>query len=90
MATRRLLNIIEHWHNRASDTNFVWFPFLNLKLRPKDVLNQRHVLMMTICFSIYFNAAYLIKRFVFSDQIDAQVGLSSQAYFTVGFLIWLM
>ena len=28
MGNRSIFGVIEEWHNRASDTNFVWFPFV--------------------------------------------------------------
>ncbi len=88
MADKRLLDHLERWHNLASESNFVWFPFLKLKLLPHEVLSQRRLLVMTICFSTYFNIAYLIKKMVFSDQIDLHSAMVSQLYFILGFFVW--
>jgi hypothetical protein len=88
MTSRNLLDIVEHWHNRASDTNFVWFPFLPLKLQPHEIIDHKRTLVMTVCFSCYFNAAFLAKKFFLAEPLDLRSSVASQAYFFVGFLLW--
>jgi len=85
MPTKSILDHVEYWHNRASDTNFVWFPFLFLKIRPEILMTHKRTLIMTVCFSVYFNAVYVFKKLLFSEQVDI---LASQIYFTFGFASW--
>ena len=85
---KKILEKIEYWHNRASDTTFVWFPFLFLKPDASTIISQLHILKMTFCFSLYFNAAYLIKRYALSEAIDPHLIMKSQILWAIGFYCW--
>jgi len=88
MRVSGIFDSVERWHNWASDTNFVWFPFLKLKLAANESMTQQRILMMTVCFSCYFNAMYLVKKVIFAEPLSVRSGVVSQAYFMVGFFIW--
>jgi hypothetical protein len=62
--TNPILQKIEDIHNWASDTNFVWFPFLRLKLRPEQSMPFRHRLLMTIFFGPYFSLFYTLRVWI--------------------------
>jgi hypothetical protein len=62
----RIFDRIEFWHNKASDTNFVWFPFLFLKPRPEVFMRATLKLKMTLCFGVYYGIFAGIRNWLFS------------------------
>ncbi len=83
-----LLNKIEYWHNRISDGNFVWFPFLFLKLKPEEWMSLKHRLLMTLCFSAYYAVAGLLKRLIWNGHYML-VHLQSDLFnSSILFFIW--
>lgn len=56
---------LEDWHNRASDTSFVWFPFLFLKPEPNARIDFTLVLKMTLCFGVYYGFFAALRSWVF-------------------------
>jgi hypothetical protein len=83
-----ILDRIEYWHNRASDTNFVWFPFLFLKLKPAQQMGVGRRIIMTLCFAVYFTIWVIIRHLIFGTGINlAQTG-TSFLYSFAAFFIW--
>jgi hypothetical protein len=83
-----MIEKIAYWHNRISDTDFVWFPFLFLKLKPHQVLTLRHRVKMAFCFGPYFVVGIVLRDFVFSQPI-AWEKIPQQFILGFGFfLIW--
>jgi hypothetical protein len=90
MVLNRALDFVEYWHNWASDTNFVWLPFLNLKLKPFEALSFGRLCIMAVCFGSYFNVVYGLKKILFSDGVTARDLASSQVFFMFGFFVWFV
>ena len=83
-----LMGTVEKLHNRLSDTNYVWFPFLWLKLQPSELLTHRHLAKMTFWFSLYFNLAYQVKKMLYKEQLEFAHAMSNQIAFLVFFFLW--
>ncbi len=79
---------IEDLHNRASDTDFVWFPFLFLKLKPDQPLTFARRAVMTACFAPYFVVALELRRVLFGGSIDPARVASDLAESAVFFFVW--
>ncbi len=62
-----LIERIEFWHNTASDTKFVWFPFHFLKPNPNVEIGAKLRIKMTICFGLYYGIFAAIRSCLFSD-----------------------
>lgn len=78
---------IEDGHNQLSDTDFVWFPFLFLKLKPNQVMDVRHRLKMTPFFALYFALGAAVRDWI----LGAGVSLASSAEaFAWGFAIFFI
>lgn len=86
--TKKIFITIEKVHNRLSDTNFVWFPFLWLKLEANQELTSKHLLKMTIWFSFYFNVGYILKKLLFGEPMELAGLVQSQLFFIVLFFCW--
>lgn len=69
-----MISRIAQIHNQLSDQNWVWFPFLFLKLQPNEVIGFIQWLKMTICFGGYFAVFYYLKQFVFGQEIEVFQG----------------
>ena len=85
---KNFIDTIENFHNRLSDTNFVWFPFLWLKLSPSQSLTTWHLLKMTFWFGLYFNLAYLAKKVIFQESVELRQFAQGQLGFMVLFFMW--
>ncbi|NRA44112.1 MAG: hypothetical protein HRU09_04040 [Oligoflexales bacterium] len=86
--SKGIIDSIEIVHNRLSDTNFVWFPFLWLKLSPSQQLTPWHLVKMTFWFGLYFNVAYLVKKLIFGETIEIIHVFEGQLAFMALFYIW--
>ncbi|MFK7824957.1 MAG: hypothetical protein AB8G05_12420 [Oligoflexales bacterium] len=85
---KKFLDKLENYHNWLSDTNFVWFPFLWLKLIPSQLLTPMHIVKMTFWFALYFNFVYLAKRLIFGETLGLAQFFQGQLGFMVLFFIW--
>ena len=83
-----MLDRIEDFHNRISDTDFVWFPFLGLKLKPDQVLSFSHRLKMTIAFGLYGGVANLLRKLIMSQPTSIELILMTIAKATIFFFLW--
>jgi hypothetical protein len=83
-----LVDRIEALHNKASDTDFVWFPFLFLKLKPEQSLTLRRRAVMTLRFAPYFVAFLELRRFLFGRPVDGARIVSDLAVWLVVFFGW--
>jgi hypothetical protein len=83
-----VLKKIENFHNYLSDTNYVWFPFLFLKLKPQKELTIVHMLKMTLCFGLYFGLMYHVKVYFETDQLSLEAILISILKGLVLFFVW--
>lgn len=79
---------LEHWHNWASDTKFVWFPFYWMKPKIHDLLSVPRTTAMAILFSIYYNLWYLARNFAFGVAFDIEHAAWGQLFFFVFFFVW--
>jgi ABC-type uncharacterized transport system permease subunit len=83
-----VIDRIEIIHNQLSDSNWVWFPFLFLKPKASEKINQKRKFLMSICFGFYFTAALVIRNVLFSRPTDIEslptLALSS----VLGFFFW--
>jgi hypothetical protein len=63
-----LINQIEYWHNKASDSQFVWFPFQFLKPKPNEIIQLPLKAKMSICFGFYYGVFAALRGWIFSNQ----------------------
>lgn len=68
-----LINEIEKWHNKASDTRFVWLPFIFLKPRAEEPIGRLLKLKMILCFGLYFGFLSALRKLLFyqGDFVEA-------------------
>ena len=79
---------VERFHNRLSDTDFVWFPFLFLKLKPHQQMTWPHIFKMSPIFGFYFCLMYFLKNAIF-DIIPSKANIEVvYMHFTLGFFVW--
>ena len=88
MEITRIISAVERLHNKASDSNLVWFPLVFLKPLPHELITVRHVVVMTVFFSTYFNMMYQLKEYFFVEGLFLESLILSQSYFALGFLVW--
>ena len=79
---------VEKIHNKLSDTDFVWFPFLFLKLRPEELLNFSRLVVMTLCFALYFNLMLWARYLFVGEAFTIESFVVTFAYFVIGFFCW--
>ncbi|MGA0164075.1 MAG: hypothetical protein ACO3LE_07505 [Bdellovibrionota bacterium] len=83
-----MLQKLENWHNWASDTKVVWFPFLFLKLRPHQLLTRKRILIMTPCFATYFCFSYLLSQSLLGRTYSLQAIFENLGLFLLIFFVW--
>jgi hypothetical protein len=74
-------------HNRLSDLDLIWFPFIFLKPKMAQVISFPRTLVMAVCFGTYFWVALIIRRKFFNESLGEDV-LQLLFYCCIGFLIW--
>jgi hypothetical protein len=85
---RRFLDRVEYWHNKASDTQFVWFPFQFLKPAPPFPILFWRRLVMAVLFGIYCGFFLALRRWIFS-HVDFAASLVDDVIYSICFfLIW--
>lgn len=88
MANWMGLDSVERFHNRLSDTDFVWFPFLFLKLKPHQQMTWPQIFKMSPIFGFYFCLMYFLKKAIF-DNIPSDSNIAVVfMQFTLGFFVW--
>lgn len=80
------LRKIEDFHNWASDTRFVWFPFLWLKPKPQDFLRFKKLVLMSLCFGFYFGFFLTLRKSFqpdsnFLKNLPGNIGVSVFVFF---------
>lgn len=88
MSLENWLLKFEIWHNRASDTKFVWFPFEFLRPPVHVKIDAKRCLAMALCFGTYFAAFALLKDLFFGREFTV---MSTSFVFlkaTGAFFIW--
>ena len=83
-----ILRKIEDLHNWASDTHYVWFPFLWLKLKPDVKMTFTHTLKMTFLFGPYFALYNMVRLALFGSHLQFRDFELSVVKFTVFFFFW--
>ncbi len=83
-----ILNKLEGWHNWASDTNYVWFPFLWLKPKPEEKITFKNILVMTLLFGPYFSLYNYLKLLLFQQHPTLESFEINILKFTIFFFIW--
>lgn len=83
-----LLRKMEDWHNWASDKDFVWFPFVFLKLRPDQVMTFSHRLKMTCCFTPYGVIFYVLRKYFLEGIYGSEVFFTSLVTTFICFFLW--
>jgi hypothetical protein len=63
-----MIEQIEFWHNKASDTKFVWCPFGFLKPEANVLIGNMLKLKMTLCFGLYYGLFAAIRSWLFSNS----------------------
>jgi hypothetical protein len=57
-----ILTKVEEIHNKASDTRFVWFPFLWMKPKPSEFLRFKKIVLMSVVFGFYYGTFFTLKK----------------------------
>jgi hypothetical protein len=83
-----MLDFIEHWHNKASDTDFVWFPFGRLKPLPSQKISFRLRLFMSISFGIYYGVYSCLRRLIFGNPFELEHTLLVVLVAISVFFVW--
>ena len=80
---------LERFHNWASDSDFVWFPFVWLKPKSKKVLISRQKsVMMALLFGTYGAVLFGLKNLIFNEKNFFYSLGDTIPYFILGFLVW--
>ena len=80
------LDRIEHWHNWASDTRAVWFPFEFLRIPKDTLLSFPRRLAMTFCFGTLTWVLLLLRIWNSSVDLGELLGLALKVYLV--FFAW--
>ena len=83
-----MLRKIENFHNYLSDTHYVWFPFLFLKLKPEQELTLLHMAKMTFCFGAYFGLMLHIPAYFQTGELVFESVLMSVLKGVMIFAAW--
>jgi hypothetical protein len=75
-------------HNRLSDQNFVWWPFLFLKLRPEESMTLSHRVKMVLCFAPYFAVGGALREFLLGHAVTIEQLIRWTLYGLGFFLVW--
>lgn len=84
----RFLQKIEDLHNKASDTNFVWFPFQFLRPKPEEPIGLLRRLLMSLCFGLSFEVLYFLRKGIFGECPSFTSSLQSALWFCAAFFVW--
>ncbi len=84
----KLIEQIEFWHNKASDTKFVWFPFNFLKPEPNVKIDLKLKIQIIICFGLYYEFFATIRRWLFSGLEVWTVAVQGVMWAVLFFAIW--
>jgi hypothetical protein len=83
-----MMDWLEYWHNRASDTRFVWFPFEKLRPASHELLLFKPRVIMSLCFGLYYGLFYLLRKFLIGVKLDDRFVVDAFVVATLGFFIW--
>jgi len=84
----KFIRHVEYWHNKASDTKFVWFPFYFLKPEPQTKIDGRLKIRMTICFGVYYGVFAALRSWIFSNSNFFRSAGIDTGYAVCFFAIW--
>ena len=65
---KKFINCIQHYHNKASDTDLIWFPFKFLRPLKNEEITVALTLKLTLCFTLYTFLLYVIKVWITSQS----------------------
>lgn len=85
---KKLLHSIEVLHNRASDTSFVWFPFLFLKPKQNETIDLKRRIAMAVCFGCYFSVYNFVLSLFWGPVLSGSQVLMAAAKFCLLFFLW--
>jgi|GEM_PF-1552988 len=83
-----LLDRLEEWHNWASDTKVVWFPFEQLRVPKDQTLSWGKRLIMTFCFASLTTLLVMLKIFLVEGKLDLQVVCRILLQIHLLFFVW--
>lgn len=75
-----ILNVIETYHNKIADQDFIWFPFIFLKPDSKQPISFPRIIVMTLAFGSYSYLFYILRSFFINELVSFES--------SVVFLIW--
>ncbi len=79
---------IEDWHNWASETDFVWFPFRRLKPKPDQLISLSDCLKMAFLFGPFYSLYNFLRVCIFGRTMDLKELALSMLIFTLFFFVW--
>lgn len=83
------LDKLTWFHGKLSDYNSVWFPFVFLKPKPREMIGPARRLSMILCFSLYGAGIYPLKQYLWNEPVNnylwAAFGLKCLGFFAIWF-----
>jgi len=76
------------FHFKLSQKSFIWFPFTFLRPAPNEFITMSRVLVMSLCFGVYFYVFYLLRILVMGDEFS--FSWSKLVTFILIFVAWFM
>jgi hypothetical protein len=84
----KTLNLLEEIHNKAADSNFVWFPFLFLKPKTDEIIDLKRKVKMAICFGCYYSIYKFMISLFWRPVLSAPEVLIASGKFSLLFFLW--
>lgn len=82
------LDTFQRWHDWASDTDFVWFPFQKLRPDPSTPILLGRRVRMAVCFGVYYGAFYLLRNLIWGHGATVRSGFVTIGISIVCFFAW--
>ena len=84
----KLIEQIEFWHNKTSDTKFVWFPFNFLKPDANIKIDLKLKIKMIFCFGLYYGIFAAIRSWLFSGLEIWTTAVEDVMWSVLFFAVW--
>ena len=82
--TRKIIT----FHNKLSDLDLIWFPFIFLRPDKDRKIGQSRILAMTLCFSVYGLIVLTVKNLALDGNLNP-LALGQEFLFVAAlFFIW--
>jgi hypothetical protein len=82
------LDFIEKWHNRASDTRFVWFPFEKLRPKKTEQISVVRRALMAVSFGTYCGVFIALRHFLWNQSLSLAATGATTLTVIAAFFLW--